>query len=187
MVPNSLTLQKVHVDTVEKRVQVEHLVEQSVDADKVRQVGCPVAGTGTGNDWASSSSGNSDFRLWQGYEVNLEFVGLLDLITKKYPETFEHFTAKSKRFYTLKLNMLCTVVKDFLRTSMTDFTTEIITWYRDLFLDLQKWGFNVNWLVSHLNYIEQLHFSKGLHATNPHIDDRNKLLDLHVFCLERMT
>ena len=56
MVSNSSTSQKVCVDTVEKRVRVEHLVENSVvDAGKVRQIGCPVKGTGKGNDWASSS------------------------------------------------------------------------------------------------------------------------------------
>ena len=54
MVSNSSTSQKVCVDTG-KRVQGEHLVENSVvDAGKVRQIGCPVEGTGTGNDGASS-------------------------------------------------------------------------------------------------------------------------------------
>ncbi|WOH15259.1 hypothetical protein DCAR_0934796 [Daucus carota subsp. sativus] len=62
VVPNSSTSQKVCVDTVEKRVRVEHLVENSVvEAGKVRQIGCPVEGSGTGNDQASSSRVNGDF------------------------------------------------------------------------------------------------------------------------------
>ncbi|XP_017226430.2 putative F-box/FBD/LRR-repeat protein At3g56780 isoform X2 [Daucus carota subsp. sativus] len=48
VVSNSSTSQKVCVDTG-KRVQGEHLVENSVvDAGKVRQIGCPVEGTGKG-------------------------------------------------------------------------------------------------------------------------------------------
>ena len=63
VVPNSSTSQKVCVDTVEKRVRVEHLVENSVvEAGKVRQIGCPVEGSGTGNDQASSSRVNGDFQ-----------------------------------------------------------------------------------------------------------------------------
>lgn len=48
------------------------------------------------NDRASSSRGNSDFGLWRGQKVNSYFVGLLDLIMTKYPETFECFTAKKQ-------------------------------------------------------------------------------------------
>ncbi|KAL1803114.1 hypothetical protein ACET3Z_031761 [Daucus carota] len=55
VVSNSSTSQKVCVDTG-KRVQGEHLVENSVvDAGKVRQIGCPVEGTG--KEKVESSSG----------------------------------------------------------------------------------------------------------------------------------
>lgn len=65
-------------------------VNSVVDADRMRQIGAPVAGTS--NDRASSSRGDSDFGLWHGHKVNLEFVGLLDLITKNNPRTFEELS-----------------------------------------------------------------------------------------------
>ncbi|KAK1402969.1 hypothetical protein POM88_002574 [Heracleum sosnowskyi] len=141
------------------------------------------------NDRASSSRGNSDFGLWRGHEVNPDFVGLLDLIITKYPETFEQFISKSEKFYTMKLNMLCTSVYEFLRTSLTEFNTDIITEYRDLFTDLQRWGFNVNWLLSHLKYIEHFQISQyELHSIDSRPDDaKNKLQDLQSHCLGKIT
>ncbi|KAK1402953.1 hypothetical protein POM88_002558 [Heracleum sosnowskyi] len=124
------------------------------------------------NDRASSCRGNSDFGLWHGHEVNSDFVRLLDLIMTKYPETFEHFTAKSERVYTMKLNMLCTSVSEFLKTSLTEFNIDFITEYRDLFTDLQRWGFNVNWLLSHLKYTEDPQISQqDLHSIDSRPDD----------------
>ncbi|XP_074332136.1 uncharacterized protein LOC141668970 [Apium graveolens] len=179
--------QGIHRKVCVDRVQVEHLGENSVvDADRVRHAGAPVARKGF--DQASSSRGNSNFWLWQGLEINTEFVGLLDLIVKKFPETFEHFKAKSETFYTMKLNMLCTSVNDFLRVPMTDFCTDIITEYKDGFADLQKWGFNVYWLVDHLNYIEQIRLSRNeFHAIDlPTGDVKSKLQDLQSYCLENI-
>lgn len=120
----------------------------------------PVAGAG--NRQVSSSVGNSDFGLWQGHEVKLEFESLLELIMLKYPKTFEHFTPKSKKLYTMVLNMLCTSVNSFSITPTAQVNTEMIIEYRALFDDLQSCGFNVTWLVNRLNYIEQLQFSQPL-------------------------
>lgn len=175
--PVSLTSQKVMLD---EPLTTSIKVTSMLDTNGVRQVGAP-----TSNDRASSSIGNSDFGLWQGHEVKSEFVGLLDLIMTKYPETFEYFKAKSERFYTVMLNMFCTLLNEFIRTSLTELNTDIITDYKDQFADLQGWGFNVNWLVSHLNCIEQLWFS---HATDSHMDDaKNKLQDLQTYFLGKIT
>ncbi|XP_017255629.1 putative F-box/FBD/LRR-repeat protein At4g03220 [Daucus carota subsp. sativus] len=159
---------------------LEELVEQNslLDVERVRQISAPVERTG--NDQVRSSRDDSDFALWQGHEVNCEFVCLLDLIMDKYPETFEHFTTKNKKFCTIKLNTLCTSVNDFTKISMTDVDTEMISEYRDVFAELQKFGFNVSWLVSRLNYIEQVRFSQPLfselHAIDSHIvDTKSKL------------
>ncbi|KAK1402949.1 hypothetical protein POM88_002554 [Heracleum sosnowskyi] len=184
--PVSLTPTKELVDSQEeKRVEVENLVENSVvDADRVRHVGAPVAGTGI--DQGSSSRGNSDILLWQDLEISSEFVGLLDLIMERYPATFECLVAKGDMFYTMELNMLCTSVSEFLRTSITEFSTDIITEYRDLFDDLQERGFRVHWLVNHLNYIEQVQFSQnGLHAIDSCTGDA-KTKDVQSYCLEKI-
>lgn len=141
----------------------------------------PVAGAG--DDRASSTMGGSDLGLWQGYEVKYEFIGLLDCIAKKYPETFDCFTTKSKELCTLKLNMLCATVKTFTNTSITKIDAEMFAEYRALFSDLQR-SFNVNCLVDRLNYVEQLQFSQPLldkfHAVDSFIGDaKSKLQDLH--------
>ncbi|KAK1402968.1 hypothetical protein POM88_002573 [Heracleum sosnowskyi] len=143
---------------------------------------------GAGNDCASSSREKKDFGLWQGYEVNSEFVVLLDLIMKRYPETFEHFITKNKKLCTMRLNMLCTSVNAFTTTTMTEIDAEMITEYRTLFGDLQR-SFNIKWLVSRLNYIEQFHFSQNeLHAIDSSIDDaKSKLLVLQNLRTEKMT
>ncbi|KAL8090776.1 hypothetical protein AgCh_040009 [Apium graveolens] len=149
-VPVSRTPQKVILD---EPFAIPTNVYSVVDANRGRQIGVPVEGTTS--DRASSSRGDSDSGLWHGHEVKLEFVGLLDVIMKNYPETFAHSTAKSKR---------------------------------DLFADLQRWGFNVIWLVSHLNYIEQLLLSQHeLQGTDSCMDDtENKLQDLQSYCLEKI-
>lgn len=184
--PVSLTPTKMLVQD-EKRVQVEHLVENSaVGADRGRHVGAPVAGTGI--DQGSSSIGNSDFLLWKDLEISSEFVGLLDLIMKKYPATFECLARKDDRLYTMELNMLCTSVTEFLRTSMREFSTDVITEYRDLFADLHDRGFRVYWLESHLDYIEQLWLSQiWLHRIDSRTEDsKAKLQDVQSYCLEKI-
>ena len=113
------------------------------------------------NDQASSSRALGETGLWKGHEVNSEFLILLDCIEKKYPETFDHFTTNSKKLCTMKLNMLCTIVKDYTRMSMTEVDIEMIAEYRAQFADLQR-SFNVKWLVNHLNYIEQFQITRLL-------------------------
>ncbi|KAK1402954.1 hypothetical protein POM88_002559 [Heracleum sosnowskyi] len=80
-------------------------------------------------------------------------------------------------------------VDEFIRTSMTELNTDIITDYRDLFTDLQRWGFNVNWLLSYLKYIEHLQISQSeLHSIDSRPDDaKNKLQDLQSHCLGKIT
>ncbi|XP_063942317.1 uncharacterized protein LOC135150054 [Daucus carota subsp. sativus] len=106
------------------------------------------------NDRASSSRASGETGLWKGHEVNSEFLSLLDCIEKKYPETFDPFTTNSKKLCTMKLNMLCTIVKDYTRTLMTEVDIEMIAEYRAQFANLQR-SFNVKWLVNHLNCVEQ--------------------------------
>ncbi|KAK1398070.1 hypothetical protein POM88_007933 [Heracleum sosnowskyi] len=175
----------------------------AVDNDSVVLVGAAVEGSC--NDQVSSSRKNIDSGLWQGNEVNSESVCLLDQIMKKYPETFEHLDTKNKKFCTMKLNMLCTAVNDFIKIPVTEVDTEIIVEYRDVFADLQKLGFNLSWLVTRLNNIEQLWFPQPLlpklHATDCQdydaksilqdiqirIDDANiKLQDLQTLRAEKM-
>lgn len=185
MVDAQEILKKVRVDTVEKRVQVEHSVENSVvdHADSVRYVGAPIAGTGIGQ--GSSSRVKSKFLI--GLELKSEFAGLLDLIMEKYPETLKDFTARTLRLYAMELHMLCTSVNDFLRTSITEFSTDIITEYKDLFAHLQVREFNVHWLVSHLNYIEQLRLSENGDAIDSRTGDaKTKLQDVQSYCLEKL-
>ncbi|KAK1373438.1 hypothetical protein POM88_029631 [Heracleum sosnowskyi] len=197
----------VCIDTADTGVQDELMGQKCLlDSDRVRQHGAPVKRTErTANDCLSSSGGNSDFGIWRGHEVNSEFLCLLNRISNKYPETFEHFTTKNKKFCTLKLNQLCTSVNDFLRISMTDVDTEMIAEYRDVFVELQKFGFNVSWLVNRLNYIEEIRFSQPLLSEldaiecciddaksklqefQIHLDDtKNKLKDLQALRVEKM-
>lgn len=61
-------LKKVCSDTVEKRVEVQNMVKNSVvDAGSMRQACASDAGTGTNQ--ASSSRGNTDIMEWQGHKV----------------------------------------------------------------------------------------------------------------------
>lgn len=116
-----------------------------------------------GSDNDCTISGNNDgFALWQGHEVDLEFVDLLELINKNYPETFEHFTPKSEIFYSMGLNMLCSSVKAFAKVSASEVTLATITKYRNLFTDLKILGFNISWLVNRLNWVEEIRFSQPL-------------------------
>ncbi|XP_074326151.1 uncharacterized protein LOC141664157 [Apium graveolens] len=171
----------VEVDTVNMEVQEQHVMENSlVDANRARQTVTPVEGV------------SKDFGLWQGHEVNSEFVCLLNRIMHKYPETFEHFTTKNKKFGTMNLNMLCTSLNDFTKIPLMEVNSEMIVEYRDVFAYLQNQGFNVSWLVNRLNYIEHLRFSKPLipelHAIDCHIDDaKSKLQDLQALRVVKMT
>lgn len=145
---------------------------------------------GAGNDRASSSRGPGDSGLWKGHEVNSECLSLLDCITERYPETFDHFTTNSK-FCTMKLNALCATVKAFTKTSMNEVDTEMIAEYRAQFADLQR-SFNVRWLVNRLDYIEKLRFPRPLldklHAVDSRIDDaKSKLHDLQALRVRMMT
>ena len=54
---------------------------------------------------------------------------------------------------------MCTTVKTFIETSLTEVDTEMIAEYRALISGLQR-PFNVKWLVNRLNYIEQLNLSQ---------------------------
>lgn len=68
-------------NTVAMRVPKEHMVDNFVvDYDKVQQFEGPVAR-------ASNNQASSSWRL--DHEVNSEFVGLLELMKKRCPETFE--------------------------------------------------------------------------------------------------
>ncbi|XP_074347813.1 uncharacterized protein LOC141686669 [Apium graveolens] len=181
---SSENIQKtVCIDTMEEEVQEEQVMQNSEPhTDMVRDVSALLEETC--NDPVSSFGGTSDSGLWQGYGVNPDFVCLLDQITIKYPGTFEHLTATNKKFYEMKLNMLCSSVIDFTKIPLTEVDAEMIADYRDIFADLQKLGFNVSWLVNRLNYIERLHFSqplRELHAIDLHIDDaKSKLQDLQI-------
>ncbi|XP_017234938.1 uncharacterized protein LOC108208869 [Daucus carota subsp. sativus] len=145
---------------------------------------------GLGNDGVSSSRRDSDFGLWQGHEVKSEFARLLHNIMNNYPETFEHFTTSDKKLSTMKLNMLCTSVNVFTKISMTQVDTEMIAEYRDVFAGLQKFGFNVSWLVSRLNYIEKLRNSQPLselHVIDCNINSaKSKLQDLETLRKKKM-
>lgn len=166
MVPDvSLTAQNV----VGMRVPKDYMAGNfAVDADKVKKFENLVPGPS--NDLANPLCDNRDCVYWHGHEVNPECVSLLDLIMQEHPETFAQLTLKSKKIWTMKLNMLCSLVNAFTNTSMTEVDIELLTEYRELFSDLQRWGFNVNWLMCRLNSVEHLHFSKysfdKFHATN---------------------
>ena len=165
------------VETVDMGIQEPHVVENSlVDSERVRPIDLL-------DNRVSSSKGKRDFGLWQGNEVNSEFVCLLDRIMQKYPETFEHFTMKNKKLSTVRLNLLCTTLGDFFKISMAEVDSEIIAQYRDIFAYLQSLEFNLSWVLSRLNYIQHLRFSKPLitelHAIDCRIDDaKSKVHDL---------
>ncbi|KAL8104494.1 hypothetical protein AgCh_028639 [Apium graveolens] len=168
----STTEPKMRDDTFDMRVTKENVVENSeYRAEKVKALA-----SGESNDRASTSLEKSCFVLWQGHEVNTEYADLLDLIMKRYPETFKHKIIKNHKIWTVKLNMLCSFVNAFTKTSMTEVNSEMLTEYRGLIYVLQKSGFNIDWLMSHLNYIESLY---ELYASDPHIDNaKEKLQDL---------
>ncbi|KAK1385474.1 hypothetical protein POM88_023209 [Heracleum sosnowskyi] len=161
----------------------EHQVVRNplVDANRVKQIDPLVEGRS--NDRGSSPKKNKDFGIWRGHEVNSEFVCLLDNIMLKYPETFEHFSTKSKKLCTMNLNMLCTSLNDFTKMSMTEVDSKIIAEYKDVYAYLQNQGLDVSWAVNRLNYIEQLRFSNPqiteLHAIDCCINDaKSKVQDL---------
>ena len=138
---------------------------------------------GTDKDQASSLGGQRDSGLWRGHEVNSEFVGLLDRIMHKYPETFKHFTTKNKKLCTMNLNMLCTSLNDLFKISMTNVDSEMMFAYKEVISYLQNQGFNLTWVVDRLTHIEHLRFSKPLinelYSIECHIDDaKTKLQDL---------
>ncbi|KAK1362688.1 hypothetical protein POM88_047162 [Heracleum sosnowskyi] len=129
----------------------------TLELHDVAEVAFSAAVGGDGDGQVRSSREDGDTGLWQGHKVNSEFVGLLDLIMKKYPETFEYFTTntESKLFCTMKLNMLCTSVDAFSKISTTEVDDKMVTEHKVVFAELQKLGFKVNWLASHLNCIER--------------------------------
>ncbi|XP_074343887.1 uncharacterized protein LOC141683088 [Apium graveolens] len=132
-----------------------------------------------GNDQPSLSWETSGFRFWRGHEVKSEFVSLLERITKKYPDTVRHLTAKVNIVHKLMLNGFCTTVTSFMNTPIADVDADLITGYRAIFSDLQSWGFNISWLTSRLNYVEQFRFSQPLlnelHAIVSRIQDLQTL------------
>lgn len=151
----------------------------------------PVAGAGNNQASSCSCGENNDIVLWQGHEVRSEFVGLLNLIIKRYPETFEQFNTRNKLFCTMKLNMFCISVNGFLKSLIADVDAGMLTEFKALFCDLQRWGFNVNWLVSRLNYIEQHHCPQSqrneLHASDSLIDDSKiKSRDMKTVGMEKL-
>lgn len=159
-------------DTFEMRVTKENVVENS----EFRAENVKTLVSGEINDPASTSSQKSCFVLWQGHEVNTEYAELLDLIMKRYPETFKDNIIKNHKIWTVKLNMLCSSVNAFTKTSITEVNSEMLTEYRGLFNILQNSGFNIDWLMSHLNYIENL---CELYASDLRIDNaKEKLQDL---------
>ncbi|XP_074332222.1 uncharacterized protein LOC141704505 isoform X2 [Apium graveolens] len=183
LVDTQYVYQSLSVDTVNRYVQEEHSVEDTmVDADRVgHDIDSLVERTD--KDQVSSLRGGRDSGLWRSHEVNSEFVCLLDRIMQNYPETFEHFTTKNKKLCSMNLNVLCTSLNDFIKVSITDVDCEMIAGYRDVFSYLQNQGLNVSWVVNRLNYIEHLRFSKPLvnelHSIDCHIEDaKTKLQEL---------
>ncbi|KAK1379415.1 hypothetical protein POM88_026159 [Heracleum sosnowskyi] len=113
-------------DTFDMRATEENVVENSeVHAKKVKEVQALVSGES--NDGASTSSEKSCFLLWQGHEVNTEYADLLNLIMKRYPETFKHSIIKNHKIWSVKLNMLCSSVDAFTKTSMSERETIFLT------------------------------------------------------------
>ncbi|XP_074340041.1 uncharacterized protein LOC141677858 isoform X2 [Apium graveolens] len=174
---------RINFGVIDMRVPKENWGENSVlVADKVTQTEAPVSGAS--RDWADSCE-KSNSVLWQGHEVNSEYVGMLDLIKEKYPYTFQDLPKKNEKLLTVKLNTLCSSVNAFFKTSMAEVDTEMITEYKILFTTLGSWGFNTNWLLSHVSYIENLH---ELNASDYRIDDaKNKLQELQTLLAEKST
>ncbi|KAK1402900.1 hypothetical protein POM88_002505 [Heracleum sosnowskyi] len=70
---------------------------------------------------------------------------------------------------------------------MTETDTEMNTEYRKQFADLQT-SFNINWLVSHLNDIEQIQTRDEFHAINPCINNAEiKLQVSPTFAAQKIT
>lgn len=178
------TEQNTRDDSFDMRMTDENMVENSeVRAGKVKEVEALVSGES--NDRASTSSEKSCFVLWQGHEVNTEYADLLDLMMKRYPETFTHNIIKNHKIWTVKLSMLCSSVNAFTKTSMSEVNSEMLIEYRGLFNVLRDSGFNIDWLMSHLNYIEKL---CELYASDPHIANaKRKLQDLQTLHAIKMT
>lgn len=138
-------------DNFDMRMPKEDMLDNpAACANKARYIEAPVAGAS--NDCASSWE-KSNLLLWRGHEVYSGFVGLLDLIMRKYPQTFENLPKQNKKIRTMKLNMLCSSVNAFTNTSMAEVNIEMINEYGDLFRDLRRWGFDISWLMRRLNYI----------------------------------
>lgn len=174
-------------DTGEERIeeeQVEQLEDQVKVVSNIREIGVDFEAVNGVEPHAlvaggvGSSGKNDCFKLWQGHAVYPECVDLLELIRKTYPETFKGFSPQSKMIYTVGLFTLYTAVKSFSNVSTVEVTAATITKYRGLFADLERWGFNINWLVNHLNCIEQLRFSRPLvdelHVIDRHLEEAQR-------------
>lgn len=174
---------RIKFGIIDTKVPKDNWEENSVlVADKVTQTDAPVSGASS--DWADSCE-KSNSVLWQGHEVNSEYVGMLDLIKKKYPYTFKDLPKKDDKLLTVKLNTLCSSVNAFIKTSMAEVDTEMITEYKILFTHLGLWGFNTDWLLRHALYIENLH---ELNASDSRIHDaKNKLQELQTLRAEKST
>lgn len=174
---------RINFGIIDMSMPKENWVENSVlVADKVTQTEAPVSGASS--DRADSCE-KSNFVLWQGHEVNSEYVGMLDLIKKKYPCTFMNLPKKNEKLLTVKLNTLCSSVNAFIKTSMAEVDTEMIIEFKNYFTSLGFSGFNTNWLVRHTVYIEHL---LELNASDSRIDDaKNKLQELQTLRAEKST
>lgn len=175
---------KTRDDTFDMSLTEENVVGTSeFQFENVKEVKARVSGES--NDRASTSSEKRCFALWQGHEINTEYADLLDLIKKRYPETFKHNIIKNQNIWTVKLKLLCSSVNAFTKTSMTEVNSDMLTEYRGLFKILQTSGFNIDWLMSHLNYIENL---CELYASDPRINNaKEKLQDLQTLHAIKMT
>lgn len=79
--------------------------------------------------WRCSSKENNIFCLWRSHKVLLKFVHSISL----WKSTWKSLRAsppKEKMFCTLKLNMICTSLNAFVKTTVTEINTEVITEYR---------------------------------------------------------
>ncbi|KAL1810504.1 hypothetical protein ACET3Z_027494 [Daucus carota] len=175
---------------VTKLPQINGVEDSVVDANRVSHADPSIEGTD--KDQACSSRGERDSGLWRSHEVDSEFVGLLDRIMHKYPETFEHFITKNKKLCTMNLNMLCNSLNDFFKISVSNVDSEMIGEYREVFSYLQNQGINLSWVLDRLNYLEHLRFSKPLlhelHSIDCHIDNtKTKLQELQSLRLEKLS
>lgn len=128
------------------------------------------------NDHAGSILENNTFALWQGHQVYPEFVDLLNHISVKYPETFEHFSPQTEMIYTVGLNTLCTSISDFSEVFTTKVTASTITSYRCLFADLKKWGFNIDWLVNYIDSVYELYaIDNRLESAQMKVQERHSM------------